>query len=182
MIVRILLGAIVVDGGDFSVWRMSLMSPKRPLSLSRDGTSVSLRDAVQTTGPKQGAKPTEVYGFVGAISTLVGFMVFMIWAYLPEPWLHTMGITYYPNRYWAMAIPAYVMIAIFFVVTFYTSLNYMATPPPYSLNTLFDEYTRSPITGTSGSQFLHESDRPIDSISDLPITTVNALVFGTKVS
>jgi phosphatidylinositol glycan class P protein len=152
----------------------AMMSPKRPLSLSRDGASVSLRDAVQTTGPKQGAKPTEVYGFVGAISTLVGFAVFLIWAYLPEPWLHTMGVTYYPNRYWAMAIPAYVLVAILFVVSFYASLNYIATPPPCSLNSLFDEYTRSPSVLTSTSQ----SDRPIHAISDIPITTVNALVFG----
>lgn len=158
-----------------------MMSPKRPLSLSRDGASVSLRDAVQTTGPKQGAKPTEVYGFVGAISTLVGFTVFLIWAYLPEPWLHTMGITYYPNRYWAMAIPAYVLVAILFVVSFYASLNYMATPPPHSLNSLFDEYTRSPSVVTCGSQSLYEADRPIHAISDIPITGVNALVFGAKV-
>ncbi len=52
-------------------------SPKRAVSLSRDGASVSLlakgeREPV-VSGPKQGAKPTEVYGFVGAISTLVAF-------------------------------------------------------------------------------------------------------------
>lgn len=50
------------------------ISPKRAaLSLSRDGASLSLRDTVHTQGAKQGAKPTEVYGFVGAISTLVAF-------------------------------------------------------------------------------------------------------------
>jgi len=150
----------------------AMMSPKRPLSLSRD-----LRDAVQTTGPKQGAKPTEVYGFVGAISTLVGFVVFLMWAYLPEPWLHTMGITYYPNRYWAMAVPAYVLVSIVFVVAFYSSLNSMATPAPCSLNSLFDEYTRGP---SSCAQVLRETDRPIDAICDVPITTVNALLFGAS--
>lgn len=145
----------------------AMMSPKRPLSFSRD--------LVQTTGPKQGAKPTEVYGFVGAISTLVGFLVFLMWAYLPEPWLHSMGITYYPNRYWAMAVPAYILVSIVFVVAFYSSLNFLATPEPCSLNSLFDEYTRCP---SSGSQLLPEADRPIHAISDVPITTVNALVFG----
>ncbi len=54
-----------------------IASPKRAVSLSRDGASVSLlakgeREPV-VSGPKQGAKPTEVYGFVGAISTLVAF-------------------------------------------------------------------------------------------------------------
>jgi hypothetical protein len=54
-----------------------IASPKRAVSLSRDGASVSLlakgeREPVVSV-PKQGAKPTEVYGFVGAISTLVAF-------------------------------------------------------------------------------------------------------------
>jgi phosphatidylinositol glycan class P protein len=74
---------------------------------------------------------------------LANAVVFIIWAYLPESWLHAVGITYYPSRYWAMAIPSYLMVAIFFICTFYTSLNYIATPPPHSLNTLFGK--RSPI-------------------------------------
>lgn len=161
-----------------------IASPKRAVSLSRDGASVSLlakgeREPV-VSGPKQGAKPTEVYGFVGAISTLVAFVVFIIWAYLPESWLHAVGITYYPSRYWAMAIPSYLMVAIFFICTFYTSLNYIATPPPHSLNTLFDEHTRQPMKVLCTSGSLGKEDQPIDSLSDIPITTVNALLFDHK--
>jgi phosphatidylinositol glycan class P protein len=41
----------------------------------------------------------EVYGFVGSISTIVATGLFFLWAYLPEPWLHYLGITYYPSRF-----------------------------------------------------------------------------------
>jgi phosphatidylinositol glycan class P protein len=29
---------------------------------------------------------------------LANAVVFIIWAYLPESWLHAVGITYYPSR------------------------------------------------------------------------------------
>jgi hypothetical protein len=54
-----------------------IASSMQAVSLSRDGASVSLlaKGEVEPvmSGPKQGVKPTEVYGFVGAISTLVAF-------------------------------------------------------------------------------------------------------------
>jgi phosphatidylinositol glycan class P protein len=84
------------------------------------------------------------------------------------------------HRYWAMAIPSYLMVAIFFICTFYTSLNYIATPPPHSLNTLFDEHTRQPMKVLCTSGSLGKEDQPIDSLSDIPITTVNALLFDHK--
>ena len=53
----------------------------------------------------------------------------------------------------------------------------MATPAPCSLSSLFDEYTRGP---SSCAQVLREADRPIDAICDIPITTVNGLLFGAS--
>lgn len=54
-----------------------IASPKWAVSLSRDGASVSLLAKGELepvmSGSKQAVKPTEVYGFVGAISTLVAF-------------------------------------------------------------------------------------------------------------
>ncbi|WMV11076.1 hypothetical protein MTR67_004461 [Solanum verrucosum] len=64
-------------------------------------------------------KTSEVYGFVGSITTVVatdslaflemlvprhhqyldiGQILFLVWAYLPEHWLHSLGIDYYPSR------------------------------------------------------------------------------------
>ncbi|WMV11073.1 hypothetical protein MTR67_004458 [Solanum verrucosum] len=39
----------------------------------------------------------EVYGFVGSITTVVATVLFLVWAYLPEHWLHSLGIVYYPS-------------------------------------------------------------------------------------
>ncbi|GKV28704.1 hypothetical protein SLEP1_g37721 [Rubroshorea leprosula] len=41
------------------------------------------------------------------------------------------------KRYWALAIPTYVMVTLVLVVGFYIGFNFMSTPPPTSLNTIF---------------------------------------------
>ncbi|KAJ7118606.1 hypothetical protein O6H91_02G115200 [Diphasiastrum complanatum] len=162
----------------------SALSPRRALSLSRDRASVSIfgRDLQdnnqqhdESQPRRQGAKPAEVYGFVGAICTIVATAIFFVWAYLPEAWLHSIGITYYPSRYWAVAIPAYMMVVPLFVCSVYISLNHITTPPPHSFNTIFDEHTREHF----GDRVIpDEVEEPIHPISDIPIIEVNTLLFG----
>ena len=110
--------------------------------------------------------------FMGFLSWLIA-AVFLVWAYTPEPWLHALGITYYPSkwafflqfsaawrgfsdififswyflqfsltdgssiRYWALAVPAYAIMAIVLSLAFYLGLNFISTPPPTSFATLF---------------------------------------------
>ncbi|MCO5586582.1 hypothetical protein L7F22_040523 [Adiantum nelumboides] len=154
----------------------SVASPRRTLSVSRERASVFILGEGEGDRSKQGAKPAEVYGFVGSISTIVGAVLFFGWAYLPESWLYSTGITYYPSRYWAVAFPAYAMMLIVFICIAYTSLNYIATIPPDSWNSLCDEFTRAPTMFSMGDALVKE--RPIDPISDTPITDVNYMMFG----
>ena len=45
-----------------------------------------------------GAKAAEVYGIVGYLLSIVSFVLWIIWAYTPDWILHSMSITYYPDR------------------------------------------------------------------------------------
>ena len=38
------------------------------------------------------------------IGTHLCYAVFLLWAYLPEHVLHDLGVTYYPSKYWAVAV------------------------------------------------------------------------------
>ncbi|XP_077245103.1 phosphatidylinositol N-acetylglucosaminyltransferase, GPI19/PIG-P subunit isoform X2 [Tasmannia lanceolata] len=123
----------------------SVNSPRRMLSLSKERAKVSLLDldsdekisGYAVASEEQGPKSSEVYGFVGSITTVITTVIYLIWAYTPEPWLHFLGITYYPSRYWALAVPAFAMMTVVLAMGFYVGLNFMATPPPTSLNTIF---------------------------------------------
>ncbi|URE01062.1 phosphatidylinositol N-acetylglucosaminyltransferase subunit [Musa troglodytarum] len=83
-------------------------SPRRTLSLLRerrqkhpipDPDEKTAASAAAAFAEEHGPKPSEVYGFVGCITTVIAAVIFMVWAYTPEPWLHSLGITYYPNEY-----------------------------------------------------------------------------------
>lgn len=120
----------------------ALNSPRRMLSLLKERATVSLSDPDERVSgfalsQEHSPKPSEIYGFVSSISTIVATAIFLAWAYIPEQWLHFLGITYYPSRYWALAMPTYAMVAVFLAMGFYVGLNFIVTPPPTSSNMLF---------------------------------------------
>ncbi|KMT03201.1 hypothetical protein BVRB_8g197500 [Beta vulgaris subsp. vulgaris] len=155
-------------------------SPRRVLSLSRRrkgaGFFLDVDDKASGFGlsGQHGPKPAEVYGFVGSITIIVATAIFFIWAYVPERWLHSVGISYYPSRYWAVAVPTYCMVIIVLGLAFYIGLNFMATPSPTSLHVIFDEHSREPQTSRA---LTGEDDQPIEPISDIGINRINELMF-----
>ncbi|KAK3143352.1 hypothetical protein QOZ80_4AG0299300 [Eleusine coracana subsp. coracana] len=124
-----------------------------------------------------GPKPSEVYGFVGSITTVIAIAVYLAWAYTPEPWLHSLGITYYPSKYWALAVPSFVIVAVALSMAIYMGFNFLATPPPTSFNTIFDENSRERVMF---SPAVNEEERPIEPISDMRIDQINNLMFGDR--
>ncbi|KAL2622426.1 hypothetical protein R1flu_002631 [Riccia fluitans] len=111
--------------------------------------------------PGGGAKPFEVYGFAGSIGSIVAYVVYIIWAYTPESWLHAVGITYYPSRYWAVAIPTYVIISVALMCILYLGLYFRATHPPQSPYTLYDEYSRPGIDPTVSTNQMDGDEQPV---------------------
>ncbi|KAL0720758.1 hypothetical protein Bca4012_035357 [Brassica carinata] len=165
----------------------SVNSPRRVLSFSKRRKqkpfgfqdSDNIRSSTLRASQVHGPKPSEVYGFVGSISTVVATLIFLIWAYVPDKLLESIGIHYYPSRYWVLAMPTYLMVTLLLGLAFYIGLNFIATPHPTSLNTLFDEYSREP--GENDSQMEEgEDERPIDPISDIDITRINDLMFSSS--
>lgn len=68
---------------------------------------------VPPTAPKV---PTyEYYGFVLYLASSLAFLMYVLWSYLPSPFLHALGITYYPDRWWALAIPAWIVMVLIYI-------------------------------------------------------------------
>ncbi|XP_052490830.1 phosphatidylinositol N-acetylglucosaminyltransferase subunit P-like [Gossypium raimondii] len=131
----------------------SVNSPRTILSFSKRGrtttASVSFVDPndEKPNSGEHGPKPFEVYGFVGSITIVVATS---------------------PN------IPSYAMVIIVLAVIFYIGLNFMSTPPPTSLTTMFDEFSREP---SSFLSHMERDEQPIEPISDLGIDKINVLMF-----
>jgi len=49
--------------------------------------------------------------------------MYILWAYVPAPVLHSMGIWYYPDRWWALAIPCWLIALIIYIYVALASWN-----------------------------------------------------------
>lgn len=58
-----------------------------------------------------------IYGFVIYVVCFPLFATYLIWAYIPHEWLHELGLTYLPNRHWAVTIP-FAAVFIFLIGNF----------------------------------------------------------------
>ena len=71
----------------------------------------------------------ELYGFFAWNLTSVMFLVFLIWAYVPEQIFNQLGIYYIPSKYNALAIPTWICVTAWLLATFYGALGQFYTHP-----------------------------------------------------
>lgn len=84
----------------------------------------------------------DAYSFVGWIASLLVYIWFLLWAFLPSRWLHSMGVTYYPSRYYAIALPAYLMVLYFLVGFAYIGYNMWTNVHPTDFASFRDKESR----------------------------------------
>lgn len=80
-----------------------------------------------------------VYGFVMYLGFKFFFILYLVWAYVPHSWFEAIGITYLPKRYWALAIPVFLLsVLTVFAFVIYPSLGLCMTPNWDDLRTIQD--------------------------------------------
>lgn len=123
---------------------------------------------------------TSVYAFVGWISTIVIFAVLLCWVFVPGDILHNFGITYYPNRYYAVAIPAYILTTSILIGMSYVGLNMFKTFEPEDLRTVEDRHSRIITTyGLNRVSSLKDSAE-VPEIGDIDPADVSILLMNTS--
>ncbi|KAL7747063.1 hypothetical protein RI367_007559 [Sorochytrium milnesiophthora] len=98
--------------------------------------SVSCTESLLVVPPRSAAasEPAEVspayeyYGFVIYLLSIFSYLVFLAWAFLPDAVLHSLGIYYYPSRWWALAIPTWAGCGIIMILVVVVSLDLLRTP------------------------------------------------------
>ncbi|XP_006819888.1 phosphatidylinositol N-acetylglucosaminyltransferase subunit P-like [Saccoglossus kowalevskii] len=111
-----------------------------------------------------------IYGFVLYLGSILGFVLFVIWAYIPSTWLHSLGLTYLPQKYWALAAPTYLCMSIVFFYIIYVGYTFTITLPLDSLNTITDDHACPVNTKNLPSG-------AIPPIGDLSICEVNQRLY-----
>jgi phosphatidylinositol glycan class P protein len=122
------------------------------------------------------------YAFVFWIMTTVSYVVFLIWIFTPEVLLHQYGITYYPSRYYALALPSYMLVTIVLGVMFYIGLNMASTFDPDDIRTVEDSYTMQ--APNEFIRMINKNDFMVPEIGDMDPSIVSEIltspVFSDK--
>ncbi|KAL9106981.1 MAG: hypothetical protein Q9187_008487 [Circinaria calcarea] len=164
-----------------------------------------------TTVPRASPKvPTyEYYGFVLYLVSSLSFLIYLLWSYLPSPFLHQLGIYYYPNRWWSLAIPSFLVMTIVYIYVALACYNteYL-TLPLSSIENIVDEAANiaivdadgklignaageryvQPSLGGDGRGSSSEGDRDwkalwdegTDAVMDVPIGGVCEVLYGGR--
>ena len=70
----------------------------------------------------------ELYGFFSWNLSAFVFVIYMIWAFVPNKILNEYGIYYIPNKYYAIAFPLWVAVTLFTVLQLYVAVCMFYTP------------------------------------------------------
>eukprot|EP01013_Petalomonas_cantuscygni_P023924 TRINITY_DN45457_c0_g1_i1.p1 TRINITY_DN45457_c0_g1~~TRINITY_DN45457_c0_g1_i1.p1 ORF type:complete len:174 (-),score=5.27 TRINITY_DN45457_c0_g1_i1:602-1123(-) len=121
------------------------------------------------------ASRLELRGFVICVSAVAVGSIYVLIALLPADAFHAVGIYYYPDAYWTLAIPSFLAVSIVaytFSMVFLSYYRYSA--PLSSFNTVSDRYARPEVLPSLADE---AATGRVPDAFDIPLTTVNKLLF-----
>ncbi|XP_060951510.1 LOW QUALITY PROTEIN: phosphatidylinositol N-acetylglucosaminyltransferase subunit P-like [Limanda limanda] len=111
-----------------------------------------------------------IYGFVLFLSSQFAFFLYCLWAFIPDEWLHYIGLTYWPQKYWALAVPIYLLVALMTCFLMLFGVNMMSTPPLDSVDNITDVFAEARRQSKK-----HKGGIP--RLRDVPISEVNQRLY-----
>ena len=177
----------------------SLLRPSRPTT--PDASDDDLQP-VPRAAPKV---PTyEYYGFVLYLFSSLCFLIYLLWSYLPSPFLHALGIYYYPNRWWSLAVPSWLVMSIVYTYIALAAYNTeILTLPMENIETIVDDAAKVAVIDSKGRIVRNDKrrkqrkrDRPdlltpsgdfnwkniwnegTDAVMDVPLAGVCEVLYG----
>ncbi|CAK7910030.1 hypothetical protein CAAN1_21S01706 [[Candida] anglica] len=125
----------------------------------------------------------EYKGFFVYVLTSITLTVWAAWSLIPDEMLNAVSISYYPDKYWSMAIPSYFLMAMLFTYVAHVLWNTeIETIPLDDVRNFVDE--NAVLAGYAGGDCdATEASIPwvwkySSGVRDLPIGLVNEVLYG----
>ncbi|KAI8816842.1 PIG-P [Fimicolochytrium jonesii] len=137
------------------------------------------RPALTADAHRRTSEKREYYGFVVYLGSFVAFASYLLWALCSDDLLHAFGVSYYPTRWWALALPVHFLGWIPFILLMFTGINMWRTPALGSLDTVSDTHANHfsvPLDPAKIAKLCGQDSIP--EIEDMPISFVNRLLYG----
>ncbi|KAH9031696.1 PIG-P [Lactarius pseudohatsudake] len=124
------------------------------------------------------SRAPEFYGFVAWAVTYLAFVLYFLWAILPDEWIIRLGVTWYPNREWALLVPAWTVVTVLLTYFMYFSMAIRGTPGFSELNTFTDSRAQYPDASNPNPYLTYARPDSIPEAYDIPIGLVNRVLYG----
>lgn len=113
-------------------------------------------------------------------------VVYLLWSYLPSPFLHQFGIHYYPNRWWSLAIPSFLVMALVYIYVALAAYNteYL-TLPMDSIENIVDDAAniaaidhQGYVRASSDMDWAALWNEGTDAVMDIPVGGVCEVLYS----
>lgn len=114
----------------------------------------------------------EYKGFASYVVSCIFLFVWVSWAFLPDRVLNSLGVYYYPSRWWALAVPSYVLVLMVYMYVGIALYDVEVLTLP-----LCDNRAVADDTGVVVAQPLFAGT---SGVWDLPLVAVNEVLYGEE--
>lgn len=144
-------------------------SPSRPAPAEEDKLARESDVTVSTNTTSY----AEYKGFFIYVISALALVLYVAWTLMPQSVLVALGISYYPNKYWAHAVPTYLLMLMLFAYVYVALYNTeVKTQKLLSLSNFIDRQTVYP---ADPAEYVWKAS---NGVWDLPIGLVNEVLYG----
>jgi len=123
------------------------------------------------------SRAPEFYGFVAWAVTYLLFVLYFLWAILPDEWIIWLGVSWYPNREWALLVPAWTIVTVLLTYVTYFSMAIRGTPAFCDTSTYTDSRGQYPEVTGQNPYLAYATPDSIPEAYDIPIGLVNRVLY-----
>ena len=109
------------------------------------------------------------------------FVVYLAWAFIPDNTLESLGVLYYPDKYWALAVPVWLFALGLYAAWAYEGVNLLSVRAEDDEDLIVEVGgsipLRAPTEARSGDADLPGS---VPSIHDVPLEEVSRVLYRTQ--
>ncbi|KAG7392802.1 hypothetical protein PHYPSEUDO_014289 [Phytophthora pseudosyringae] len=147
-----------------------LRDAAKPPAVAPASTQVSFKEMQRLHAMRM-----ELFGFAGWLASALFYVLFLVWAYVPQTTLEAYGFTYFPSKHWAVAVPAMIVVTYLFSLVLYKAVNLLSTPGLGSYATILDTHT---VPLPEGTTCFQDDTEATPGIGDISIFEVNRHMFS----
>ncbi|KAI9569869.1 PIG-P-domain-containing protein [Boletus coccyginus] len=127
------------------------------------------------------SRAPEFYGFVAWSSTSVLFVIYVLWALLPDEYILWLGVKWYPSREWCLLLPACSIVLVLLTYFVYFSLAIVHTPSFNDVCAIVDAKGHLPGLVTPNPYLKYADTSITPDLYEIPIGIVNRVLYGPKI-